>query len=148
MQSHQFMWMEVGRAQRARHSAEPQALVQAVVRFWPFEKETQSCLSPAKNLFTCCYAFFIFCHPKILLNHRSRITVGWRGVQVSTQVIGFADLCSLAASAVGLSGLSRDPQGQEEAARWRCRSPGSAAGAGTGKVREWESQLRGGEEVH
>lgn len=105
-------------------------------------------LSPAKSRFTHCYSFLICCHPKTLLKQLSGITVTWKRVQISTQkVICFADLCLLAASTVGLSGPSRHPQGQE-------RPPGGVAGAphpqqvrATGKVREWESQERGGEEI-
>lgn len=145
--------MEVGRAQSTQPCAEPRPsscqlsgsgpLGDKPKVAWPL----QAVLLP--RAFSLSHSCFIFCHPKILLKYLSRITVGWRRIQVSTQnVIWFANLGLLPASTVGPSEPSRDPQGRD-------RPPGGGAGAprphqvrATGKVREWESQVRGGEEVH
>lgn len=71
------------------------------------------------------------------------------GIQVLPQVLRSPDLCLFAASPAGLPGPSRDLQGRQ-------RPPGGAPGArspepqqvrASGKVREWESQVRGSEEL-
>lgn len=105
-------------------------------------------LSPTKSRFTHCYSSLILCRPKTLLKQLSGIS----DVEESTgfpprrSYVSLTSACSLPGQPafLGPPNFLRARRGRQVAlpeprARSRCGRPG--------KVREWESQERGGEEI-
>lgn len=132
--------MEVGRAQSIQPYAEPRPSSSQLSGSGPLGDKPkvawplQAFLLP--RAFSLSYSCFIFCHPKILLKYLSRITVGWRRIQVSTQNVNgsLTSACFLQAQLafpslpeIRRAGTGRQVAVPEPRARTRCGRRGKSA---------------------